>query len=104
MKNKQIDYYGTKDNYIHLKFGDARKMCNFTSEFTREYKLFTEEFLKYFNNEPSQFSNVFQVVNYVYNNEIPVHFYFNFTDEPAESREDIITYLLKENNTKHLHE
>jgi len=46
MKN-EIDYYGTKDNYIHLKFGDARKMYNFTPEFIKEYPLFAKEYSKY---------------------------------------------------------
>ena len=94
MKTKKIDYYGDKDNYIHLKFGDARKMYFFTNEFQKEYPLFAKGYEKYWNNDSSsQFKNPFQVVHYAYKNKIPVHFYYNFTDTPAKSEKEILEYL-----------
>jgi hypothetical protein len=93
---KEIDYYGNTDNYIHLKFGEARKMYNFTTDFIEKYPDFTREYKKYFQCEPSRFKNPFQIVTYVFENEIPINFYYNFTDEPANDREDIIIYLVKE--------
>lgn len=95
MKN----YYSENENYIHLKFGDARKKYNFTSEFIKQNKKFCEEYIKYFNEEVSKFENVFQIVFFAKNNEIPVDlFYYNYTDTPAEDYDEIIEYLLKENN------
>lgn len=96
--DKVIDYYGNTDNYIHLKFGDVRKRYSFTDEFRKEYPLFTIEYLKYITwNENTQFKNPFQLVNYVYENNIPVHFYYNFTDTPAKNQKEIINYLTNEN-------
>lgn len=103
MKTKNtIDYYGDKDNYIHLKFGDCVKMYNFTNDFIKEYENFVERYVDYYDNGPSKtynkgFKNPFEVVAYVYKKNIPVHFYYNFTDTPAENYEDIINYLVGEN-------
>jgi hypothetical protein len=47
MKKEKIDFYGNKDNYIHLKFGHARKMYNFTKEFIEQYPLFAKEYILY---------------------------------------------------------
>ena len=97
MKKQQIDFYGDKDNYIHLKFGDARKHYFLTNEFAKEYPLFAKEYTKYFAyDETSQFKNPFQIVHYAYKNAIPVHFYFNFTDTPAKSENEIMEYLGRE--------
>jgi hypothetical protein len=94
---KQIDYYGTDDNYIHLKFGDARKMYNFTSNFREQYPIFTKEYIKYWNDDKTcQFKNPFQIVGYAYREGIPVHFYYNFTDTPAKNEEEIMEYLARE--------
>jgi hypothetical protein len=95
---KEIDYYGDKDNYIHLKFGDARKMYHFTDEFIAEYPEFAREYSKYWNLEQSKFKNAFGVVGYVFEHKLPVHFYFNFTDTPATSKEEILDYLVHENS------
>jgi len=103
MQNK-IDYYGDKDNYIHLKFGDAIKKYNFTKEFREKYPQFVKAYEMYWDGNHNAFKNPFQIVSYVYNNNIPVHFYFNYTDEPAETREEIIEYLLKENNRTTLYD
>lgn len=97
-KTKEIDYYGDKDNYIHLKFGDVRKNYNFTKEFIAEYLDFVREFARYFKQSESKFRSPFAVVHYVYKNNIPVHFYYNFTDTPAKYKEEIMEYLVKENS------
>lgn len=96
---KKIDYYGTEDNYIHLKFGDTRKMYFFTQEFQAKYQQFAKEYQKYFEfDETTQFKNPFQIVHYVYKNKIPVHFYYNFTDTPAKNEKEIIDYLGNESS------
>lgn len=93
-ETKKIDYYGTEDNYIHLKFGDARKCYHFTEEFEREYPEFADEYKRYWNYEENCiFDNVTDIVNYVFHKKIPVHFYFNYTDTPAESKEEIINWI-----------
>ena len=103
-KNKTVvDYYGNTDNYIHLKFGDCRKMYYFTQDFIEKYPEFAEEYKKYFNGQDTQFKNAFMVASHVFNNKIPVHFYYNFTDAPARGRKDIMDYLLRENDTKTLY-
>jgi hypothetical protein len=101
---KKIDYYGTKDNYIHLKFGDCRKAYHFTKKFTKEHLDFAEKYQRYF--EKSQeswedFKSPFAVVAYAFKKKIPVHFYYNFTDTPATDYDDIIAYLVKENTYVH---
>lgn len=90
-----IDYYGDKDNYIHAKFGDLRKMYNFTPAFKELYPKFSEEYSRYWNGEYSVFKQPQQIVKYVKENKIPVHFYFNYTDEPA-SIEDMDGYFERE--------
>jgi hypothetical protein len=95
---KQIDFYGDKDNYIHLRFGDARKCYFFTKEFRNKYPKFVELYENYFSGQgdddpDNDFYNAFDVVNYVYDNKIPVAFYYNFTDTPATSKEEIENYL-----------
>lgn len=92
-----IDYYGNIDNYIHLKFGDVKKRYNFTKELIEQYPVFVREYSRYYNNEEkAQFKNPFQIVKYVYDNNIPVHFYYNFTDTPATSKEEIMDHLVHE--------
>jgi len=96
---KQIDYYGQKSNYIHLKFGDARKMYFFTKNFKKKYPLFVKEYEKYWRyDEKCQFKNPFQIVEYVFTHKIPVHFYYNFIDTPAKDKNEIIVYLVRENS------
>lgn len=96
-KEKEIDFYGDKDNYIHLKFGDTRKKYNFTKEFIEKYPSFTREYQNYFNCENSVFKNPFQIVSYVYAKKIPLKFYYNFTDKPANGLNKIMDYLVREN-------
>lgn len=95
----QIDFYGDKDNYIHLKFGDVRKMYYFTPDFVKKYPTFTSEYEKYFDgHKDAKFKNPFQIVAYVYKNEIPVHFYYNFTETPAKGFDEIMEYLAREHS------
>ena len=94
---KEIDYYGEEDNYIHLKFGRAMKRFNFTEKFRKDHEDFSEKYIKYWNEEEGGFESVEELVEEVYQNKIPVHFYFNFTDTPAESKEEIMEWL-EDNN------
>lgn len=98
---KKIDYYGDKDNYIHLKFGDVRKHYNFTDSFIKKYPNFAREYANYFEWKESKFHSPFAVVAYAFDNKLPVHFYYNFTDTPAKSREEIVEYLVSENSYVH---
>ena len=99
MKNqKEIDWYGEDYNYIHLKFGDCRKCYNFTEDFIEKYPDFAREYKSYFECEESKLRTVFGVVEYVYKNKIPVHFYYNFTDTPVKNKKEIINYLVSENS------
>jgi hypothetical protein len=90
-----IDYYGEDANYIHAKFGDLRKMYNFTPALRELYPKFSEEYTKYWNGEYSVFKQPQQIAKYVDENKIPVHFYFNFTDEPA-TIQDMYDYFDRE--------
>lgn len=87
MKKTKIDYYGTEDNYIHLKFGNAFKMWNFTGDFILEYPEFHTEYTKYAMGEYSRFKNAYSVIKYIIDYKIPVHLYFNFTDTPATPKQ-----------------
>lgn len=85
---RQIDYYGTKYNYIHLKFGNAWKMYNFTENFKKNNTYFVEQYVKYWNQDTSGiFSSASDVIEYIRDNNVPVHLYFNYTDEPATIEE-----------------
>lgn len=100
-----IDYYGDKDNYIHLKFGDCVKNYNFTNDFIKQYPEFTKRYIHYYRNGADKgasmnkegFASPFEVVAYVFKKEIPIHFYYNYTDEPANDYDEIIRYLVDEN-------
>lgn len=95
---KKIDYYGEEDNYIHLKFGDVKKMYFFTKEFIEAYPSFVREYGNYFSNKKSVFRTPFAIVEYVYENKLPVKFYYNFTDTPAKDKKEIMDYLVAENS------
>lgn len=81
------------ENVIRLKFGDMRKGYSFTEEFCEKYKHFTTEFAKYWEEKESYFKNPFQILDYVLRYNIPVDFYFDFTDEYAKSYKQIREYL-----------
>lgn len=101
-----IDYYGKDANYIHLKFGDARKCYNFTDEFRKEFPEFTERYTDYWNNGASKehnkgFKSPFEVVAYAFKKNIPVNWYYNYTDTPVSDYDEIIKYLVDENTYIH---
>lgn len=97
------DYYGTEDSYIHLKFGKALKCYHFTQEFQQKYPDFVKSYENYWNDTPSEdddanFYNAFDVVRKAKEIGLPADFfYFNFTDTPATSYEEIEEYLNNEN-------
>ena len=93
-----INYYGKSDNYIHLKFGDCVKAYNFTEEFKEKYPQFVEAYLHYWDGNRKAFRNALQVISYIYNNEIPVHLYFNYTDTPVKDRKEAVQYFIREND------
>lgn len=82
-----------EESIIHLKFGDMRKSYSFTDEFWDKYEFFSTEFAKYWEGEDSYFKNPYQILDYVEKHNIPVTFYFNFTDEYAKSYDEIREYL-----------
>lgn len=92
-----IDYYGTKDDYIHLKFGRMQKMYNFTDKFRKEYPNFCAEYDKHWcGDETCRFKSPLEIAQYVDMFNIPVHFYYNYTDTPSKSMEDVYEYLISE--------
>lgn len=101
---KKIDYYGKNASYIHLKFGDARKMFFFTKEFRKKYKRFCESYECYYFEEPNknkddEFLSGFDVVETARALKIPVEiFYYNFTDTPAKNYDEIFDYLNNKKN------
>jgi len=99
--SSEIDYYGETDNYIHLKFGDCRKAYNFTKKFIKEHSDFAKKYQRYFESVRQRtfddFKSPFTVVAYAFKKQIPVHFYYNFTDKPAKDYNEIIEYLVREN-------
>ena len=99
-ESSQIDYYGEEDNYIHIKFGDIRKCYFFTEEFKKEHSYFVEQYDNYWEDktDKNDLKTPEDFVNYAYDNGIPVNWYFNLTDEPAESKEEILEYFINENN------
>ena len=80
-----VDYYWDQHNYIHLKFGHMWKMYNFTDDFIKEYPDFFHNYCMYFNWEKggrwSEWDEV-KICEYIRDNNIPVHLYYNFEDVP----------------------
>ncbi len=97
---KEIDYYGEEDNYIHIKFGDIIKRYRFQEGFRKEHSYFVEQYENYWEEETDKndLKTPEDFVNYAYDNNIPVNWYFNYTDTPAESKEEILEYFINENN------
>jgi hypothetical protein len=73
-------------------------MYNFTKELEKKYPDFTREYAKYWNCEKSKFTSPFQIVSYIYDKNIPVNLYYNFTDTLVKDREEVIDYLVRENS------
>lgn len=92
-----IDYYGTDADYIHLKWGDMRKAFNFTEEFKNKHPNFYKEYRKYWNDDPTcKFHTPLQIAQYVDMFNIPVRFYFNFTDTPVHNMTEMYEYFIRE--------
>ena len=100
----KIDYYGSTDNYIHLKFGDCVKAYNFTDKFIADYPVFAKAYIGYWDDKRTVFKNALQVITYIYNNNIPVHLYFNFTDTPVKDKEEAVAYFVRENDKETIHD
>lgn len=79
-KASEIDAYGDTENVIHFKFGDARKMYNFTPEFEANNSEFCKEYANYFMDSPSKFKSVTDVVDYIESHNLPVKLYSNYVD------------------------
>lgn len=94
---KEIDWYGTDADYIHLKFGRMQKCYNFTDAFRAKHTKFCVEYEKYWNNDSTgELNSPLKIAQYVDVFNIPVHFYYNFTDTPSKSMEDIYEYIIHE--------
>lgn len=92
-----INYYGDNDDYIHLKFGRMQKMYCFTEKFREKHPNFVKEYeLFFWNDEKSRFKTALEVAQYVDMYNIPVNFYFNFTDTPAKNIAEVYSYLIRE--------
>lgn len=94
---KEINYYGTDADYIHLKFGRMQKMYNFTNEFREKYPNFCAEYELFWNHDKKcRFHNPLEIAQYVDMFEVPVHFYYNYTDTPSKSMTDVYEYIIRE--------
>lgn len=92
-----MNYYGEDADYIHLKFGDMRKMYHFTDEFRSKHPTFCAEYKKYWDRDPKcKFEDPMMIANYVEMWGVPVHFYFNYTDKPAKNIHEVRAYLINE--------
>lgn len=92
-----MNFYGTDVSYIHLKFGDARKAYNFTDKLRAKYPKFCEEYELYWNGDKKcRFKSPLQIAQYVDLYDIPVKFYYNFTDTPSKSIRDVYEYFIRE--------
>ncbi len=80
------------------------KAYNFTNEFVKKYPAFAKAYEGYWNGKRNVFKNALQVISYVYNNNLPVHLYFNFTDTPVKNREEAVQYFVRENDKDTIHD
>ncbi len=93
------DFYGTNADYIHLKFGDMRKCYNFTEAFEAKHPNFCAEYRKYWNDsETCRFNSPLEIAQYVDMHDIPVKFYFNYTDTPVKNITEVYEYFIREYN------
>lgn len=92
-----MDFYGENFSYIHLKFGDARKMFFFTEELRAKHPNFCKEYEKYWDYDPTcRFNSPLEIAQYVDLFNIPVKFYFNFTDREPEDMAEVYSYFIRE--------
>jgi len=90
-------FYGDKFSYIHLKFGDMRKMYFFTDEFRAKHPNFCKEYEKYWNHdETCRFKTPLEIAQYIDMYDIPVQLYFNFTDTPVNNMAEVYAYFIRE--------
>ena len=73
-----------------------QKGFNFTKEFREKYPNFCSEYSKYFNGKGEQFTTPLEIAQYVNTYNVPVKFYYNYTDTPSKSIEDVFEYILRE--------
>lgn len=91
------DYYGEDKDYIHLKFGEARKCYNFTDKLRNKYPEFCKEYELYWvGNKNCRFKAPLEIAQYVDMFDIPVTFYFNFTDTVAKNIGEVYSYFIRE--------
>lgn len=95
-KNSNIDAYGDTENVIHFKFGDCRKCYNFTPDFEKQHPKFVAEYLNYFMNQKSLFSDPLAIVNYIEKFELPVKLYSNYVDQEFADCQAVKDYLGQE--------
>lgn len=91
------EYYNGSIDTIHLKFGRMQKHYNFTPEFVKKYPNFCAEYEKHWNGDDScRFKSTLEIAQYVDMYDIPVKFYFNFTDTPVKNMAEVYEYLIRE--------
>lgn len=91
------DFYGEDLDYIHLKFGRMQKAYNFTDKFRSEHPNFVAEYEKHWEGDDTcQFKTPMDIAMYVDIFNIPVRFYFNYTDTPAKDITEVYSYLVNE--------
>lgn len=90
------DFYGTDLDYIHLKFGRMQKCYNFTDKFRESHPNFCAEYEKYWNGEDGLFKTPLDIAQYVDVCNVPVRFYYNYTDTPSKDITDVYEYILRE--------
>lgn len=95
-KNSNIDAYGETENVIHFKFGDCRKAYNFTKDFQDKYPNFVKEYLNYFMNQESLFSDPLAIVNYIEMFDLPIRLYSNYTDQEFADPQAVKEWLANE--------
>lgn len=100
-KNHKIDAYGDTENIIHFKFGDMRKMYNFTEQFQGTHPRFCEEYAKYWEHKPSLFSDPLSIVNYIEAFDLPVKLYSNFVDQEFEDADAAREWICNEYSGQH---
>lgn len=88
------DFYGDDLDYIHIKFGRMQKAYNFTDKLIKSHPNFCNEYIKYWNGEKDcKFKTPLQIARYVDIYEVPVRFYFNYTDTPVEDITEVYEYF-----------
>lgn len=91
------DFYGDDLDYIHIKFGRMQKAYNFTDKLMESHPNFCNEYIKYWNNaKDAKFKTPLQIARYVDVYNVPVRFYFNYTDTPVTDITEVYEYFIRE--------